>query len=228
MKHIRLLFSLLLLMYQPLSINATNPVGYFQPVPGSPFAAGSGPAWFTYSPVVSGNLFAAVPNYYDANITVYEVDQTTGALTQIASSPISSGANPATIAYSPLVEGNLFAGVPNANDNNISVYLVNQTSGAFTQVAGSPFPAGSGPYGLAFTLAAGNLFAGVPNSGDASIAIYEVNQSNGALAQVVGSPFASGSGPYGFAFSPIASGNIFAACVNQNDNTSRIVKFKRT
>ncbi len=120
--------------------------GSFQEITGSPFPAGSGPGSFAYSPLVSNNLFAAIPNYNDnpGDASVYQVNQTTGAFTPVPGSPFLTGPSPAWLAYSPIVSGNLFAAVVNYGNNTLSVYQVDQTTGAFTLVD-SP-TTGEGPY----------------------------------------------------------------------------------
>jgi 6-phosphogluconolactonase (cycloisomerase 2 family) len=153
--------------------------GSFQEITGSPFAAGSEPATIAYSPIVSGNLFAAVPNYGNNTISVYLVNQTTGAFTPVPGSPFATGSQPAWQVFSPVVSGNLFAAVINYNDNTVSVYSVNQTTGAFTPVPGSPFATGLGPFAVQFSpVVSGNLFAAIANSLDNTISVYEVNQTN--------------------------------------------------
>lgn len=234
MKYIKIVFCLLTLFINNhlnavypgipvgplLPFSSTDAPGSFQMVAGSPFPAGSGPGWVTYSPIVQGNIFAAVSNYYANNVTVYTVNTTTGVLTQIPGSPFLTGSTPATVAYTPIVQENVFAAVPNYNDNSLSVYVVNQSTGSLTPVAGSPFSAGPGPYDIAFSpIVQGNLFAGVPNFNGNSASMYLVNQSTGQLTQVPGSPFPTGSAPYGLSLSPVASGNLFAATTNFNDGT---------
>jgi 6-phosphogluconolactonase len=193
--------------------------GQFAEISGSPFAAGANPGWIAYSPIVSGNLFLAIPNFGDNTASVYTVNQTTGALTEISGSPFGTGSQPAWLAYSPVASGNLFAATVNYGDNTVSVYEVNQTTGAFTQVSGSPFATGNQPYGLAFSpIVSGNLFAAVTNAADNTVSVYSVNQTTGAFTPIAGSPFATGNSPYNITYSPIASGNLFAALTNFNDN----------
>jgi 6-phosphogluconolactonase len=200
------------------SVNQTT--GAFTPVAGSPFATGTGPTWVAFSPIASGNLFAAVANFDDNTVSVYSVNQTTGAFTPVAGSPFATGTHPLEIAYSPVASGNLFAAIANGVDNTVSVYAVNQTTGAFTPVAGSPFATGAGPVGIAFSpVVSGDLFAAVPNNTDNTVSVYLVNQSTGIFTQISGSPFATGSGPGAIDYSPIVLGNLFAAVPNFNDNT---------
>ena len=57
------------------------------------------------------------------------MNQSTGALTQIVGSPFATGVQPNGIAYSPVVEGNLFSAVANYGSDTVSSYQVNLQSG---------------------------------------------------------------------------------------------------
>jgi 6-phosphogluconolactonase len=228
MRFLKILLIWVVLYQVQLNAMCSTP-GCFDPVPGSPFAAGDEAADIAFSPVVSGNLFAAVVNTNDDTVTVYSVNQTTGVFTPVAGSPFPTGAQPVGIDFSPLVSGNLFAAVTNNVDNNISVYQVNQTTGAFTPVAGSPFAAGSGLTEIAFSpLASGNLFLAAVNALDDTVSVYNVNQTTGFLTPVIGSPFVTGDNPNDVEFSPIVSGNLFAAITNSSDNTVSIYQVNQT
>jgi DNA-binding beta-propeller fold protein YncE len=67
-------------------------------------------------------------------------------------------------------------------------------------VQGSPFAAGSGPFGIAIDPAGPFLY--VVNLHSDTVSAYLINPSSGVLTQVQGSPFAAGSDPYGVAIDP--------------------------
>jgi 6-phosphogluconolactonase (cycloisomerase 2 family) len=67
----------------------------------------------------------------------YAITPASGALTPV--STIGTGTFPLNVVINP--QGT-FAYVANANSADISVYAINATTGALTQVAGSPFAAG--------------------------------------------------------------------------------------
>ena len=193
---------------------------------GPPVTTGAAqPQVISFSPVVDGNLFAAVTGTNNT-VTVYEVNQTTGVFTQIAGSPFATGPNPVGISYSPLIEGNLFVAVVNSGDNTISVSKVNQTTGVFTQIAGSPFSTqGTGAQKIAFSpvVLRSFLFAAVTNFITNDVAVFQVNPTTGVFTPVTGSPFATapGTGPIEIAYSPLVDNNLFAATSNfSSDNTS--------
>jgi 6-phosphogluconolactonase (cycloisomerase 2 family) len=186
---------------------------------GSPVATGSTPRAPAFSPVVAGNEFLAVADQGSNNVSVYSVNTSTGALTQVSGSPFAAGTSPQSVSFSPVVSGNLFAAVANAGTNTVSVYQVNTSTGALTPVTGSPFVAGNAPLTVSFSpVVSGNLFAAVANNTSNTVSVYSVNTSTGALTQVSGSPFATGSAPRASAFSPVVSGNLFAAVANATDD----------
>jgi 6-phosphogluconolactonase (cycloisomerase 2 family) len=209
-----------------VSVYSLNPITQLvMPVPGSPFAAGSSPTFVAFSPVVSGNLFAAVSNALDNTVSVYTVNTSTGAFSPISLSPFATGKSPYYLAFSPVASGSLFAAVSNLEDNTVSVYKVNTITGVFTPVYKSPFSTGSEPTGVAFSpVVSGNLFAAISNQSSNTVSVYKVNTTTGVFTPVSGSQFATGSNPTDVAFSPLISGNLFAAVPNDVDNTVSVYK----
>jgi DNA-binding beta-propeller fold protein YncE len=63
-----------------------------------------------------------------------------------AGSAVAAGTNPGGIAVDPTGK---FVYVANGNSGNISVYTINPSTGALSEVKGSPFAAGSGPFSVA-------------------------------------------------------------------------------
>jgi 6-phosphogluconolactonase (cycloisomerase 2 family) len=205
------------------SVNTAT--GVFTAVAGSPFAAAGGsPLGIAFSPLVNGNLFAAVADNSAGNrVFVYSVNTTTGVFSAVAGSPFSAGSFPINVAFSPIVNNNLYAAVANTG-NTVSVYSVNTSTGVFTQVTGSPFATVAQPQWVSFSpLVNGNLFAAITTTtGGAGLRIYTVNTSTGAFSLVSGSPFATGTTPTGNAFSPILSGGLFVATANQISSNASV------
>ena len=83
--------------------------------------------------------------------------------------------------------------VVNETTNNISAYAVNATSGALTQIAGSPYAAGTDPQALAFDPTGSYLY--VANNGTNNLSAYAVNASTGALTPLPTATYATGTGP---------------------------------
>jgi|GEM_PF-2712848 len=203
-------------------VNMTT--GAFTQVTGSPFTTVSTPLSVAYSPVVGGNLFAAIVSFTPGGgVAVFQVNTTTGVFTSVTGSPFSTGNGPNSVAFSPVVGGNLFAALTNSNSNTVSVYQVNTTTGVFTAVTGSPFATGNLPHGVAFTpVLSGNLFAAVANYTDGTVSVYQVNTTTGVFTQIAGSPFATGSEAYNVAISSLIGGNLYAAVPSYNGTTASV------
>ena len=60
-------------------------------------------------------------------------------------SPFAAGTEPSSVAVDSQSK---FVYAANDGSNNISAYAINATTGALTQVAGSPFGAGDEPAGV--------------------------------------------------------------------------------
>lgn len=92
-----------------------------------------------------------------------------------------------------------FAYVANEGSTNISGYKI-ALNGALTEIAGSPFNAGTGPSGIAVDPT--GSFAQASNAASGDVSAYSIDASSGALKQVKGSPFGAGTQPAGVAIDP--------------------------
>ncbi len=103
--------------------------GVLTPVPGSPFAAGSGAFAVVTINNSPGNNFLYVSNQTAGTVSGYSINSTTGALTPLAGSPFSV---PADTIVADGVE-HLYASGP----SGMMVFSIATTTGALTQI-GSP------------------------------------------------------------------------------------------
>jgi 6-phosphogluconolactonase len=92
-----------------------------------------------------------------------------------------------------------FAYVTNFGSMNVSAYSI-APGGALTPLAGSPFRAGTDPWGIAIDPT--GKFAYTANLGSNDVSAYTIDAMSGALRRVKGSPFATGSSPIGVAVEP--------------------------
>jgi 6-phosphogluconolactonase len=170
------------------TINAGS--GALTPVPGSPFAAGTGSSGLpAFSP---GGYFAYVTNQTTSgSITGFQINQTTGALTPVPGSPFSAGGTPTWISITASAR---FAYVSNTGSNSISAYAVNTETGVLTQLPGSPYSDGT-QHPVDLTIDAGDAHLYVPNQNSNNISVYAIDPNQGTLTPVAGSPFAAGAGP---------------------------------
>lgn len=106
--------------------------GEFTPAFGSPFQTGINPVSVAFSPLLSinsptdgpTNLFAAVVNQKSNNLSVYNVNLSSGEFSLVGKGLATpTGNKPNCVAYSPIISENLFAAVTNTSDNSVSVYL---------------------------------------------------------------------------------------------------------
>lgn len=177
--------------------------GALSAIPGSPFTAtGSGGttdgAWT--DPL---GRFLFVGSEGSGAIWVFQINPTTGALTQTAGSPFTtpSSADIMTVDASGkfLYVGQL---TPSAG---VAAFSIDQTTGALTSIAGSPFNLGVAQLHASLT---GEFLLGVAQIQDASSAtdphihVFSINPTTGVPTEVKGSPFATASAPFDFAISP--------------------------
>jgi DNA-binding beta-propeller fold protein YncE len=144
--------------------------------------------------------------------------------------------SPARSARRPRA-GAEFAYVANLYSNNVFAYAINASSGALTQVKGSPFAASYGSDSVAVDPT--GKFAYVANAGPRSghdpgnVSGYAINARSGALTQVPGSPLVAGVIPSGVATDPAGkfvyvtnygSNNVSAFAINARTGALRQVK----
>jgi 6-phosphogluconolactonase (cycloisomerase 2 family) len=99
--------------------------------------------------------------------------------------PVPTGKVPLAIAIDP---NDNFVFVANSGSDSISVYSLDQSTGALKEVAGSPFTTGATPVSL--VARGSSLF--VANQGAATISVYSFDSKSGALT-INGTPTAAGA-----------------------------------
>ncbi len=174
------------------SINSTS--GVLSQTAGSPFYVNESPGFMDITP--SGK-FLYVTSPEDDGVMGFSIDAITGDITELASSPFTAGPNPQGIDVSP--DGK-FVFVANEADEpdttgNVSAYTINSTTGALTEVAGSPFTGGPNPGRLVVDPNSKFLF--VTNQDSDNMSVFSINQTTGVLTQITGSPFATNIGSEG-------------------------------
>ncbi|HYL13302.1 MAG TPA: beta-propeller fold lactonase family protein [Terriglobales bacterium] len=153
-----------------VGFNIDNKSGALSIMSGSPFATGNSPSAVTVHP---SKKFAYVTNAADATVSLYTIG-TSGVLTEVMPR-VATGTNPTALTVDP---GGSFLFAANAGSNSISVYSINSSTGALSEISGSPFPATS-PRGLVVTPSGKFLYAANATSG--SVSVFTI-QNTGALA----------------------------------------------
>jgi 6-phosphogluconolactonase len=160
-----------------------------QDVPGSPFATDVRPLSITVDP--SGSVLytanAGAPTATEAQpgrISAFTIDSSTGALTPVPGNrqPIAAQAQ---ISIDPMGK---FLFVPETD--SMSVYAISTVTGVLSEVAGSPFPAGTNPGSASVDPTNQTVY--VVNSGSANVSEFAMD-STGALTPLVGSPVGVGT-----------------------------------
>jgi 6-phosphogluconolactonase len=121
--------------------------GILTALPGNPFPTSGDEV---RRPALHPNgRFMYVANETSSTIDVFEINSATGALSVMPGSPYAAGTGPGPVVVDP---SGSFAIVPNYNagaGNTVSVFRINEGTGGLTQISGSPYTVGTGPFGMA-------------------------------------------------------------------------------
>jgi 6-phosphogluconolactonase len=129
--------------------------------------------------------FLYVANSRANTISIFSISAD-GTLT-LTGTPTPAGNGPNMVAIDP--SGNYLL-VTNNFSNNVSVYQIDASTGALSEVAGSPFFANGNPTDIQFTHS--GQFVYVANPGIGMVTGFSF--ANGVLTPVPGTPLVSGSG----------------------------------
>ena len=171
-----------------ISAFAVDPTGLLSTIPGSPFAIDGGPVGLSVDP--SGQFLYVATEGTNA-VTGYAINSTTGALarrstihTRSTPAILTMSGGSSAVAYTPT-----FAYVANEGSNNVSAYAVNATTGALTEVSGSPFASDDGPRSITvdrtgrFVYTANGGYANAPAlAGHPHVSGFIANPNTGSLA----------------------------------------------
>jgi len=167
-------------------------------VPGAPVSSGAG-AFGLAVDTSERFLYVANPSALNplpfastiGNISGFNIDPVTGALTPMPGSPFTAtaGSGPTAIAVDP--SGRFVYAVTPGSTSSIWCFTIDPTNGQLAAATNSPF-----------SLAAGGLFALFDPSGSyfyigsgTGITGYTYNPSTGAPTAIAGSPFSTGPAP---------------------------------
>ena len=155
-----------------------------------------------------------VTNSSAGSVSVYQLDQTTGALQRTTGSPVTTGgSSPDSMATDPSKK---FLLVANSSSSTISVFNVDSTTAALSAVSGSPF--GTPANSVRMVVQPNGSF--VYTLSGTQILGYSLNSTSGTLALLSGFPVSlNGSGETGLALSP-NGGFLYASNPSTNVITS--------
>ena len=153
----------------------------------TPTPVGTNPVGLGVSP---NGQFLFVLNQGSSNISVFSIDTARGLLTEIAGSPFTV---PATAKFITVSPGANFVYLSNGSAGTISVFAIG-SSGALTEITGSPFPGTAGANIAGTTIDVKGQFLYAADSANNKIAAFNI-ASSGGITQVAGSPFPAGTQP---------------------------------
>ncbi len=145
------------------------------PIVGMPFAGGDAPERTMAHP---NGKYLYLANWRSGDVITYDIDQTTGALTQQPGKPVETeGHFPFGGEVSP--NGKYLYSV-NWATSDISTFRIDEKTGALSLLPAEPLPTGGeGP--LNIRIAPSGDVAYIPNYDDSSLSIFDVNKNTGAL-----------------------------------------------
>jgi 6-phosphogluconolactonase (cycloisomerase 2 family) len=164
-----------------------------------------------YSPGTSGASIAVAPsdNYLfvggignpssTGSVTAFTLNQNSGSLNRVVSSPYQAGYAPYGLAVDPASQ---FVFATAAFTHFLVVYTIG-SDGSLTPIAGNPFGAGAGAYGVVASPLGGASggFVYVANGATYTVSAFSYD-STGNLTELAQSPYSAGSEPKGIAIDP--------------------------
>lgn len=204
------------------SINSSS--GELTAIQGSPFPVNSAATAESIATDPKGR-FLFIGQEAGGAISVFTINGTSGALSEISGSPFLSFG--LTSADSMTVDSSgkfLYVGQSNAS-SGIAAFSIDQSSGALSPVAGSPFNLGvaqihADPAGN-FLLGVAEIADNASSATDQHIYVFSIDPTTGAPTAVAGSPFATVSAPFDFVFHP--TGNfVYVTGVNSSGTVTDV------
>nr|NIO15886.1 beta-propeller fold lactonase family protein [Deltaproteobacteria bacterium]NIS76541.1 beta-propeller fold lactonase family protein [Deltaproteobacteria bacterium] len=161
--------------------------------------------------ITDNDRFAFVANRTSGNISIYNVDPSTGALSPDPGSTFLIDAAPGSFAVAAHPSGE-FLYVANADNDTVSALAIDSSTGGLSLIEAEIAAANAQPFSVAVDRTGSFLY--VANIGDGTVSAYSINQSTGELTPI-GNPVASGTQARFVAPHPTAD---FLYVANEGDN----------
>jgi 6-phosphogluconolactonase len=174
-----------------------NKVGSYQvdpangaliPGAGSPFNTGAAPV-----AVAATGALVYVADQGSSQVSAYLVNFSTGTMTPVPGSPYAAQLVPSAVAIDYALHLVYATGLDSNGNGAISGWRYVPAFGALAPVAGSPFPAGTAPGGIAFDRSGTHAY--VVDSANNNLLAYSIDPSTGTLTPLAGSPYTTGTRP---------------------------------
>jgi 6-phosphogluconolactonase (cycloisomerase 2 family) len=142
---------------------------------GTPVPTGTSPYATAARP---DGRYVYVLNEISNNISVYAVNVTSGALTEVPGSPFAAGTDPQALAFDT---SGAYLYVANDGSDNLSAYVVNASTGALTPQSTATYNTGSGPSAVSIEYLNSGQFLFVANNGGSNnISVFAIGR-NGCI-----------------------------------------------
>lgn len=163
---------------------------------GSTKITGSNPAPISVA-MTPNNLYAYV-SMGVGGVDIFGFDSSTGAFT--LNGNLSLGATNTTQRYQGMAvdSTNSFFFVTETNAEGLRVFSIRASDGALSEVSGSPYTTGTGPYSV--VVDPSNAYVYVANRSDGNISAFSFVPTTGKLTAISGSPFTTGGTPVDMSF----------------------------
>jgi 6-phosphogluconolactonase len=175
------------------ALEITQSTGALTTLASSPFNTSANPYSLAFDP--QGRfLYVGHENATVAAVSAYTVSTASGELTQVAGSPfaVAAGATPVSVHVSP--DGNhLYVG-SSQSTTNAHAFSINQSTGALTQIQGSPFTLINDAISV-FAHPSGKFVYFAQYFSPTGAVGLSRDSASGALSLLSGSPFAAGLAP---------------------------------
>jgi 6-phosphogluconolactonase (cycloisomerase 2 family) len=158
-------------------------------------------------------VYAAGSSATGWQVVVLEIDQSTGALTEVTGpgSGLDTGTQPVSMTVDPTGR---FLYTVDSVDNAISMFSITPTTGLLTSVAGAPVSVGTDPRGLAIDPSGQLAYVVSAGTTPSQIQGLAISAATGGLTSVM-SPLATGTNPQAVATDPTGR---FVYTANTNTN----------
>ena len=145
------------------------------------YTAGTNPRFVLVHP---HGKFLYVANHGSNDVSTYQINASTGALTPVGAT-VSASLNPYSLASDP--QGK-FLFVGHEGTNTVAAYTIEKSTGILTAVLGSPFSAGTTLVSVHVDPTGNFLYVG-DAANVTNARVFRINQVTGALSEISGSPF---------------------------------------
>lgn len=134
--------------------------------------------------VTSDKYFVYILNASSKNISIFSMNPSNGALTEINGSPFSlpNPSNDGMLTAAPNGKYIYMPSMSSISTNKLTAFQINQVTGALSEVTGSPYDTGLGPKLPAIDPQGKFLY--IPNFNANTLSAFQINSTTGVLSSI--------------------------------------------